>query len=89
MKEIKFQNTLGNEQWLRDNESKVKAMLPETWTHISNLSALGIGYKLKVLGVDWRSEAEFGLIMVFLDKIGLMLRDGMTIKRNPHSIFNP
>lgn len=82
-----FQETLGNVEWLKENESKLKEMLPETWTHIQNLNGLSLGFQLKLLGIDWRSEEEFGKVMVYLTKIGLLLQDGFTVKRNPHSIF--
>jgi hypothetical protein len=86
-KAVNLKDTLGNEQWLRANEKAVKDMLPETWTHMNNLNGLQLGFKMKLLGIDWRSEDEFGRVMVFLERIGFMLRDGMTVKRNPHSIF--
>jgi len=55
--------TLNNEAWLRANEAEIKEVLPDTWTHIANLSMIQIGFKLKLLGIDWRSEEEFGSIM--------------------------
>lgn len=82
-----LQDTLGNEDWLRKNEDAVKKLLPETWTHMQNLNGLQIGFGLKVLGVDWRSEDEFGRVMLFLERVRFMLRDGLTVKRNPHSVF--
>lgn len=84
---MSLKNTLGNEKWLRDNESAIHGLLPETWTHINNLNGLQLGFKLKVLGIDWRSENDFGKIMVYFEKVGIMLRDGMTVRRNPISIF--
>lgn len=84
---MNLQDTLGNDEWLRANENALKDMLPETWTHINNLNGLQLGFNMKLLGIDWRSEEEFGLIMVFLELINFMLRDGVTVKRNPHSIF--
>lgn len=85
---MSLMSTLGNEDWLRSNEKAVKAMLPETWTHIDNLNGLQIGYRMKLLGIDWRSQDEFGKCMVYLERIGLMLRDGLTVKRNPHTLFD-
>ena len=82
-----LKDTLGNEQWLKDNEAAIHELLPDTWTHMNNLNGLQLGFKLKQLGVDWQSENDFGKIMVYLEKIGMMLRDGMTVRRNPHSIF--
>ena len=84
---MSLQDTLGNDQWLRENEDKVKALLPELWTHMGNLNGLQIGFGLKLLGIDWRSEAEFGRVMLFLEKVRFMLRDGLTVKRNPQSVF--
>lgn len=84
---MSLQDTLGSAQWLRENEDKVKALLPDTWTHIGNLNSLQIGYGLKLLGIDWRSEDEFGRVMLFLEKARFMLRDGLAVKRNPQSVF--
>lgn len=84
---MSLKDTLGNESWLLANEKAVKEILPETWTHVHNLNGLQLGFQLKLLRIDWRSEEEFGRVMLFLERIGLMLRDGMMVKRNPHSIF--
>ncbi len=80
-------DTLGSDDWLRANEDKVKALLPETWTHVANLNGLQIGFGMKLLGIDWRSQNEFGRVMVFLERAGFVLRDGLTVKRNPRSVF--
>lgn len=85
---MNLMDTLGNKEWLRANEQKVKDMLPETWTHVHNLNGLQIGYRMKLLGIDWRSQDEFGKCMVYLERIGFMLRDGLTVKRNPRSVFD-
>lgn len=49
-----LQSTIGNKEWLKINEAALKAMLPKTWTHMHNLDPVMIGYKLKLIGVDWR-----------------------------------
>jgi len=84
---MSLRETLGSDEWLRANEEKVKALLPETWTHLGNLNGLQIGYRMKLLGIDWRSEDEFGRVMVFMERAKFMLRDGMLVKRNPQSVF--
>ena len=43
-----FSETLGNEDWLRANEDKLKNILPETWTHVNNLNSLQLGFSLKL-----------------------------------------
>jgi hypothetical protein len=80
-------DTLGNAAWLRANEQAIKDLFPETWTHIGNLEGLKIAYRMKVLGIDWRSEDQFAKVMVFLTKTGFLLMQGQTVKRNPHSVF--
>lgn len=84
---MNIKDTLGNEVWVCRNEQKIKDLLPETWTHIQNLSAMKLGFEFKVLGIDWRTDDDFAKIMIFFEKVGILLRDGMTVKRNPNSIF--
>jgi len=78
---MNLMDTLGNEQWMAENEGKIKALLPETWTHMQNINGLQLGFGLKLLGIDWRSQDEFGKCMVFFERTGLMLRDGMLVRR--------
>jgi len=79
-------DTLGNQEWLKDNEEKIKELLPETWTHMANLDGMKLGFQLKVLGIEWHGE-EFGQVMLFLEKIGFMLREDLKVRRNPNTIF--
>ena len=67
-------DTLGNEQWIREHEVEIRKLLPDTWTHINNIHGLKLGFGLKLLGVDWRSDDEFGKVMVFLERIGILQR---------------
>ena len=84
---IPLDTTIRNPEWLKKNEQAIKNIFPKTFTHMHNLNGLQIGYQLKLIGVDWRSEEEFSGIMVYLEKIKIILRDGLTVKANPHSIF--
>lgn len=84
---IPLETTIRNPEWLKKNEQAIKDIFPQTFTHMHNLNGLQIGYKFKLLGIDWRSQDEFGGIMVYLEKIKIILRDGLTVKANPHSIF--
>ena len=83
-----LKETLGNIDWVRKNEDKLKGLLPDIWTHMHNLNGLKIGFGLKLLGVDWKSEDEFGTIMLWLEKIGIMVRQNTyQIKASHGSIF--
>lgn len=75
--------------FLRENEDKIKKILPETWTHVHNLNGLKLGYQLKLLGLNWWTNEGFAEIMVQLEKSGLMLRDNFLVKANPHRVFEP
>lgn len=78
-----LEETLGNEQWMKDNVHKIKAIFPETWTHVANLKGLQIAFQLKLHGVDWRSEEEFAKCMMFFEKTGVLQRDGLLVRRAP------
>ena len=80
-------DTLGNLPWLRANEAGIKALLPDTWTPVINLDGVRLGYGLKLLGVPWSGQEEFGKILFFLEHMGFLERNGLTVKKNPHSIF--
>lgn len=80
-------DTLGNRDWLRENEPALREMLPETWTLATNLNGLQLGFRLKLLGVEWSSPDEFGRVMVFLEKVGIMQRKDYCVRRNPDPVF--
>ena len=85
----RFHDTLFNHTWLKKNENAIKALMPETWTNIQNIDPIPLCFKLKVLGVDWRSENDFGSIMAFFVKLGFYLRDnGFLFKRNPNTVMS-
>ena len=60
----------------------IRGVLPETWTHVSNLNWLKIGFHLKLAGIDWRS-LEDGMAQI--ERLGLVQRDGWSIRRAPGS----
>ena len=77
------------EQWFKDNEEKIKDLFPETWTHVGNLNGLQIGFKLKLLGIDWRTNEEFSRCMTMLTKAGFAIMNGLLIRRNPNPVKFP
>lgn len=83
--------TIGNKEWLRENETAIKKLLPDTWTHGDNLAGefiLKTAWGFKLLGIDWRTTDEFGKIMLYLEKLGILQRqNGYQVRANPGSIF--
>ena len=84
---MSLQDTLGNENWLKNNEDKIKALFPVVLTNIKTLNGLKIGTDLRLIGVEWNTEKEFEMIMMFLQKLGFILREGQSVKSNPKSVF--
>ena len=85
---MNLKETLGNIEWLRANEDAIKKLLPENWTHMENLNGLKLGYGMKLIGIDWRSEDQFGKVMLFLEKLGMMQRqNGYQVRANPSRVI--
>ena len=84
---MSLENTIGDENWLKVNEDNIKSLFPKVWTNIENLNGNKLGTDLKKLGVNWRSQAEFEMLMVFFEKLGFTLRDGKAVKQNLERIF--
>lgn len=83
-----LESTLGNRIWVKDHESELRALFPDTWTNIHNLNGLQIGFKLKLLGIDWRSKEEFARVMIWFERIGILQREnGYLVRANHLSIF--
>lgn len=84
----RFPDTLGDRSWLQEHERKLAELLPATWTHESYLNGLQIGFQLKLLGVDWKSEGDFGAVMAYLEQLGIVQRQhSCQLRANPASIF--
>jgi hypothetical protein len=82
-----LKETVFDYEWMKIHEQKLKEFFPETWTNVSNINGLKIGFGLKLLGVDWRTEEEFGAILLLFEDLGLLLREGYTIRRSNHVVF--
>lgn len=82
-----MKDTIGNQDWLKENETSIKKLFPETWTPIKNLNTLHIVCEFKLIGVILRSDDDLMNAMAYLDQIGILKRFGSKIRRNPESIF--
>lgn len=80
--------TFADAGWVRENEGKIKNLFPETLTHIANINMLKVRYGLKLIGLDYRDESQFTQIMVLLEELKFILREGYSIRRNPNSVFD-
>jgi hypothetical protein len=81
---------LANKDWWDKNTGAVKEMLPKTWTHMENINGMRIGFAMKLIGIDWRNENDFGRVMIFFERIGIMQRQNVyQLRVNPHWEFTP
>ena len=69
---------LADKDWLLKNESSLKDLFPEIWTHSANVNFLQLRFKLKLLGIDYRTEEDVSKILTFLTKIGIVEIRNMT-----------
>lgn len=74
---------------LAKHETAIKALFPDTFTHVANINMLAVRYQLKLLGFDYRTEQEFATLMALFETKGLILRDGMMLKRTLHRVYKP
>lgn len=82
---MRVEDTLGNKDWLNQNEGALRGLFPETWTHTSNLNNLGIMYHLKLMGVDWPST-DFTELFNFFLATGVILQQDHQFKRGKNHI---
>ena len=89
MPQLDLTHTLFDLDWLKNHESELKSVLPDTPTHMQNFDVLPFGYRLKLMGIDWRSPDDLAAILVHLTKIGIIQQvdDVYHIRANPNSIF--
>lgn len=74
-------NTVANKQWRDKNRKALRELFPETLTHHANLNFLGIGFQLKLLGADWRSQDELAECLMHFEMSGIVHREGVLFKR--------
>lgn len=64
-----IRKTIFNQIWLDANRKSLVELFPDTWTDAKNVNMMMLGYRFKVLGIDWKTDAEFGKVMVALGKV--------------------
>lgn len=67
-----LETTIFDLAWYEKNENVIRDILPEEWTHASELNLVRIGYLLKLRGVDWTTNEELSEILAFLTTIRLI-----------------
>lgn len=76
-----LKNTVCNKYWVLENLDRLRKIFPETWTHMHNINLIAVGYQLKLLGVDYRTDAEFAECFASMEKFKVIIREGALIRR--------
>jgi len=77
---MSLRDTLGNNEWMTSNKDCLRNIFPKVMTDIHNLNGVQLKYRLKLLGIDWRSDDELVKIMIYLERVGIIERDGKCIR---------
>lgn len=57
-------------------------LFPDTYTDVRNINVIKIGFNLKLLGVDCRSQEELQKIIHWCEEVGIVERDGLAIRKH-------
>lgn len=80
------QETIGCAEWVVENFVKLRDIFPPRRTQLTQQLILHLGFKMKCVGVDWRTQSEMGQAMVLCHHLGLYHQDvkgeGIWIERS-------
>jgi len=74
--------TVGNSVWVHENTDKLKQALPQEWSEPAEAFGLPFRFKIKLAGVDYKTEGELSEVLALLYSSGLLLRQGNLWKVN-------
>lgn len=77
-----IESTLGNSVWVHENTDKLKQALPQDWSDPTEAFGLPFRYKIKLAGVDYKTDAELACVIELLHHSGLLLQQGNKWKVN-------
>ncbi len=63
---------LWKNDWVAENRGNIEELLPSDWQEMDQILAIQIGYGIKCMGVDWRSNQDFGDVMTRLIDLKIM-----------------
>ena len=82
-----LQETLGNDAWMKTNLEAIRSWFPVQWEYPSPDFMHQVGFKMKLLGIDWRENTDLGKAFAFFERTGIIERNGIPptiqIRRRP------
>lgn len=67
-----IQQTLGNQSWVEAHLPQLRNMFPVIPTKLELSMFLSVGFKIKVLGVEWYDQKDLPKIFSFLQQIKII-----------------
>lgn len=67
-----IQQTLGNESWVRANANALRNVFPINPVQVDLTLLTSVGYKLKLMGVEWREESDLPNMFSFLQRLNII-----------------
>lgn len=68
--------------WIKTHAEALRSLLPDTWTHVTNLKPLFLLFHFKLLGLRVTSTADLADCLARLEREKLLVRDGVLIRKN-------
>lgn len=75
-----------SKDWIEIHSEALMSLLPDTWTHVSNLSHVFLLYQFKLLGLRVTSITDIADCLARLEREKLLIREGALIRKNPKRI---
>lgn len=67
-----IEQTLGNQSWTTAHRQQLRDLFPIEPVKVSMELFLSVGFKLKLMGVDWRDQNDLPKMFSFLQRIELV-----------------
>lgn len=67
-----IQETLGNKAWVQAHLTELGELFPIIPVKVDMQLFLSVGFNIKIMGVDWRSNDDLPKILSFLQKLKLV-----------------
>lgn len=73
--------TLGSDEWMRRNYRALLSLIPPDWCPLNETTANALGLDLKVRGVNWNGPQQLARVIIYFERVGILVRAGGYFKR--------
>lgn len=83
---LSLEQSIGNPDWVIQNEKALKELFPEDWVHFSQLSADEISNRLQCLRVELLDDDRLMKALRFFLHLGIADVDGAMVRRGQRAV---